>query len=190
MPPLLILFAFRAMTQETQCQLPGLPAKTGPIGSPDPDRGCLAQSPWWQRGGGPPGLGAQLNGEQSPHSYPTTKAPKSPCWGPLPAADRPEPRELQTSSTNQQRHLVAVTGPPAQATSARPAWTPSSATRAGSPGQCAQPDRPGLPTEASGPPRGLQGSCHTGGSPLWFPAPVDPWNPPAERDPAPRRNSH
>lgn len=174
MPPLLILFAFRAMNQETQCQLPGLPAKTGPSRKPRPWQGLPCSESLVAVGGGPPGLGAQLNGEQSPHSHPTTKAPKSPCWGPLPAADRPEPRELQTSSTKQQRHLVVVTGPPAQATSARPAWTPRSATRAGSPGQCAQPDRPSIPTEASGPPRGLQGSCHTGGSPPWFPAPVDP----------------
>lgn len=69
-------------------------------------------------GGGPPGLVAQLNGEQSPHSHPTIEAPKSPGWGSLPATDRPEPRELQTSSTSQQRHLVAVTGSPTQATSA------------------------------------------------------------------------
>lgn len=125
-------------------------------------------------GGGPPGLGAQLNGEQSPHSHPTIEAPKSPGWGPLPAADRPGPRELQTSSTSQQRHLVAVTGSPTQTTSARPAWTPRSATRPGYPGQCAQPDGPSLPREAGGPPRGLQGPCYAGGSPPWFPAPVYP----------------
>ena len=34
-----------------------------------------------------------------------------------------------------------------------------------------QPDGPSLLPEASGPPRGLQGSCHARGSPPWIPAP-------------------
>ena len=119
-------------------------------------------------GGAPSGVGAQLNREPSSHSHPTTKAPKTTHSEASPSCRQAEHRSLQTSSTNQERHLVAVMSAPTQATGACPAWTPRSAARLSHPSQRAPPPRPAVLPEDFRRPT-MQGDLSPGSPLLWSP---------------------